>query len=107
MARIDYVPMMGPLPGAQYVPSNSAEGVAFIDAWCTHCARDRALNEGADFDECEDDERCEIVAASFRGQAVEWRCLSGGELACLAFVDVGTEPQQRCERTLDMFGLPW
>jgi hypothetical protein len=31
------------------------------------------MRDGEDQDECDDNELCEIIAASFRGEAVEWR----------------------------------
>jgi hypothetical protein len=100
--------MKGPLPGRQYEPSNGTEGACFLEGWCSNCARDRAMREGADLDECDDDEVCEIIAASFRGEAVEWRELDNGDTVCLAFVAAGTEPPApRCEHTVDMFGMPW
>lgn len=103
----EYVPMKGPLPGSQYVPSNGTEGECFFGDWCMHCARDRAMRDGVELDECDDDEKCEIIAASFRGEAVEWREIDGGTV-CLAFVEAGTEPPPpRCEHTADMFGMPW
>ena len=42
--------------GRKYRPSNGTEGDMFLNAWCCHCARDKAMREGADFDECDDDE---------------------------------------------------
>lgn len=100
----EYVPMTGPLPGERYMPSSGTEGYAFIDCWCTHCARDKAMREGVDIDECDDDEKCEILAASFRDEAVEWRELESGECICVAFVEAGTVPPvPRCEHTVDMF----
>lgn len=71
---------------------------------CGNCARDKAMREGA---ECDDNEKCEIIGASFRGDAVEWRRLPGGEVTCIAFVPAGDSiPPQRDDRTLDMFELP-
>lgn len=100
-----YVPMKGPLPGAQYEPSNGTEGASFLDAWCSNCARDKAMREGVDIDECDDNEKCEIIAASFRGEAVEWREMPNGDAVCLAFVEAGkTPPTPRCANTVDMFG---
>lgn len=101
----EYIPMTGPLPGERYMPSNGTAGEGFIEAWCCNCARDKPMSEGKDFDECTDDEVCEILAASFRDEAVEWRRLDNGELVCLAFVQAGTEvAPPRCEHTVDMFG---
>ena len=99
-----YVPMKGPLPGKRYMPSNGTEGEAFLESWCGGCARDRSMRDGVDLDECDDDEKCEIIAASFRDEAVEWRELDGGECVCLAFVAAGTAPHApRCEHTIEMF----
>lgn len=101
----EYVPMAGPLPGVQYEPSNGTEGAFFLEYWCTNCARDKSMREGVDLDDCDDNEKCEIIAASFRSEAVEWRELDNGETVCLAFVQAGTTPPPpRCQHTDDMFG---
>lgn len=87
-----------------YTPSNGSEAMFFIDQWCSRCARDKAMREGADFDECDDNELCEIIAASFRGEAVEWRELENGDVTCVAYVRHGDAiPDPRCAHTLDMF----
>lgn len=103
---MSYVPTPGPLPGDQYILGR--DGYEFIDAHCSKCARDRALREGVDADECDDNELCEIVAASFRGEAVEWRILQAGtpeaQSLCTAFVPAGQPiPPPRCGATVDMF----
>lgn len=98
-----YVPMTGPLPGVQYTPSNGTEGYSFLESWCGDCQRDRAMREGVDIDECDDNEKCEIIGASFRGEAVEWRDL-GDKCVCLAFVPAGDPvPEPRDTLTIDMF----
>lgn len=62
------------------------------------------MREGCDVDECDDNERCEIIAASFRGKAVEWRVLETGEVFCMAFVPAWEPiPEPRCTATIDMF----
>ena len=71
------------LPGEQYTPSNSDEGYAFLGDWCANCQRDKAMREGCDFDECDDNEKCDIIAASFRGEAVEWRDTGTGLICAL------------------------
>ena len=102
-----YEPTPGLLPGTQWQPSNASVGHGFINDWCGQCARDKAMREGADFDECDDNELCEILAASFRGQAVEWRRMPSGEVKCIAFVPAGEQiPPRRCSKTQDMFELP-
>lgn len=98
-----YVPTPGPLPGEQWVPSNGTEGDSFLCAACGNCARDKSMREGVDLDECDDNEKCEIIAASFRGEAVEWR-IENGEVFCTAFVEAGQEiPPPHDEFTLDLF----
>lgn len=92
------------LPGDQFIPSNSDVGHAFIDQWCSHCARDKAAREGAEIEECDDNEVCQILGASFRGEAVEWRELPDGQVKCMAFVPAGQPlPTPRCPLTADMF----
>jgi hypothetical protein len=96
--------MVGPFPGERYTPANGTEGVMFFDEWCSHCARDKAMREGVEVDECDDNEKCEIIAASFRGEHVEWRELEDGTVKCMAFVAAGEAiPAPRCEHTVDMF----
>lgn len=72
----------------QYLPSNGTEGESFFDSWCRYCQRDKAMREGADFDECDDNELCEIIAASFRGPVKEWIEDDSGP-RCTAFVEAG------------------
>lgn len=104
---MEYVPTPGPLPGEQWKPSNATVGDSFLHHWCGQCARDKAMREGCDFDECDDDEKCEIIGASFRGEAVEWRRMPSGEVKCIAFVEAGKPiPAPRCYKTADMFELP-
>lgn len=101
---MSYVPMVGPHPGVRYMPSSGTEGACFLVAWCGACARDKAMREGADIDDCDDGEKCEIIAASFRDEAVEWRELEDGCRICVAYVPAGTVvPPTRCEHTLDLF----
>lgn len=101
---IDYIPTPGPLPGEQWIPSNGTEGYSFLEQACGNCARDKAMREGVEFENCDDNEVCPIIAASFMGEAVEWRRLENGEVMCTSFVHAGEPiPQPRCERTLDLF----
>lgn len=90
------------LPGKQWVPSNGSEGHDFIESWCMRCERDRAFRECVPVEECDDDELCRILSASFIGKAVEWRELPDGSLTCVGF----SEAQGfavRCEYTADLF----
>lgn len=90
------------LPGVQFVPSNGADGYAFIEEHCCNCALDAEMGQGKPFDECQDHEICEVLCASFRpGGAIEWRELADGSLLCTAFVPNGQ--RRRCTKTRDMF----
>lgn len=100
----DYIPTPEPLPGKQWVPSNGTEGYSFLEAACGNCARDKSMREGVPVEECDDNECCPIIGASFRGEAVEWRILPSDELQCIAFVPAGQPiPAPRCDKTVDMF----
>ena len=93
------------LPGIQWVPSNSDQGYGFLGATCSTCTRDKAFREGVEIDECDDSEKCEIIAASFRGEAIQWRELEDGQVICTSYVEHGKPvPPERCPNTGDMFG---
>ena len=72
----------------QFQPANGSEGAEFMNTWCRRCQRDKSMREGADFDECDDNELCDIIAASFRGQVKEWIEDDSGR-RCTAFVEAG------------------
>jgi hypothetical protein len=73
--------------------------------WCHECQRDKAMREGADFDECDDNEVCPIIAASFQGTVPQWVYGPDGQPMCTAFVEAGKPlPVPRCAVTTDMFG---
>lgn len=91
-------------PGEQWIPSNGDVGYSFLSGECGNCARDKSMREGVPIEECDDNELCSIIAASFRGEAVEWRRLPDGEIKCIKFVQAGQPiPEPRCELTPDMF----
>lgn len=83
---------LGPLPGEQWEPSNGTVGESFIANECGQCARD-------------EDEDCEVLAASFRGEAIEWRELPDGQVKCVLFVERGERIPERCPKTKDLFQL--
>lgn len=94
-------------PGEQYTPSNGTEGYSFLEHWCRNCARDKAVRDGEDVDECDDNELCPIIGASFRGEAIEWRELDNGETKCMKFVPAGQPiPPGPDTHTVDMFEVP-
>lgn len=97
--------------GQKYQPSNGTEGEIFFENWCRQCARDKAMSSGEDFDECDDNEVCGIIALTFSHNVndpeypSEWQYDKQGQPCCTAFVEVGkTIPEPRCERTADLFG---
>jgi hypothetical protein len=51
--------------GQKYRPGNADEGEAFFAGWCCECAHDRSMREGAPLEECDDNERCDIIADTF------------------------------------------
>ncbi len=90
--------------GRQWQPSNGTEGQAFIEAWCCECQRDRPLREGRDFLQVDPEtETCQILNASFSGEAVEWQIGADGQPRCTAFVPAGEAvPRPRCGHTLEL-----
>lgn len=91
-------------PGAQWIPSNGTDGYSFLDTHCSQCAKDKAMCEGFPIEECDDNEVCKIIAASFVGKAIEWRELETGEIKCMAFVPTGESiPAPRCTHTAELF----
>ena len=96
--------------GRKYRPSNGAEGEFFFSAWCRGCARDKSMSEGFDYDECDDDQRCDIIGRTFAHDVddpeypKEWCYGMDGQPCCTAFVPVGEPiPPVKCEHTFDMF----
>ena len=96
--------------GDLYRPSNGTEGEYFFDAWCRKCQRDKAMREGCDLDDCDDNERCDLIAASMAfdidedGYPKEWRYGKDGQPCCTAFVPAGDPiPPPRDDLTFDMF----
>lgn len=97
--------------GQKYQPSNGTEGEIFFESWCRQCARDKAMNSGEDYDECDDNEVCGIIALTFSHNVndpeypSEWQYDKQGQPCCTAFVEVGKPIQEpRCEHTVDLFG---
>jgi len=90
--------------GQKYTPSNGTEGEVFWANWCCQCSKDKAMREGAPLEDCDDNERCDILGASFRGEAKEWVYGPDGQPMCTAFHEFGTPVPYRCPETNDMFG---
>jgi len=94
-------------PVKQFKPYGANEGEAFLSAHCATCAKDKCYREGAPVEECDESELCQIIGASFRGEAVEWRILPDGKSACMKYVEfvpgIQANQVERCDNTLDMF----
>lgn len=99
--------------GKPYQPCNGTEGVVFTDAWCGGCARDKAMSEGKPIEECDDDEKCDIIALSMAYRITdsqypkEWVFAHDGQPSCTAFVAVGDPiPPPPDTLTGDLFADP-
>lgn len=95
-----------------FQPSNSIEGDHFHSNWCCKCARDAAMNGDLPIDECDDNQKCEILGNTFiysindPDYPKEWRyCNKTGYPICTAFVEVGEDApnNSRDDKTIDMF----
>jgi hypothetical protein len=84
-----------------YTPRNGSEGEGFFEAFCYHCARDKAFR---DTDYLGDPALgCQILARSYTEQQKEWVEDEQGP-RCTAFTADPTLPE-RCQATPDMFAL--
>jgi hypothetical protein len=90
-------------PPKLYLPSNGTEGHCFFESWCCYCARDKAMREGADFDDCDDDEKCDIIANSFIGPVPEWIYGDDGVPKCTAYVEADSPIPVVDTHTLPLF----
>lgn len=93
----------------KFRPSNGTMGDCFFAGWCFQCQRDKAMREGANIDECDDNERCDIIAQTMIHDVddpeypIEWQYDKNGEPCCTAFVPLGdTVPAPRCEHTMEL-----
>jgi hypothetical protein len=92
----------------KYRPSNDTEGDIFMDVWCRHCARDKAMREGLDVDECDDDQLCKIIALTMEYKTddpeypIEWQYKNGHPI-CMAFIQAGQPVPLKDDLTMDLF----
>jgi hypothetical protein len=96
------------IAGQKYQPSNGTEGECFISNWCGNCARDKPMSEGKPFEECDDNELCDILSRSYHNindpdYPTEWQYGSDGQPRCHAFVEVGQPIPAKDDHTSDMF----
>jgi hypothetical protein len=91
-------------PGELYIPSNSDDGHCFMESWCCQCARDKAMRDGANLEDCDDNEKCEIIANSFVGPVPEWIYGPDGVPRCTAYIDADRPlPASIDTQTLPLF----
>jgi len=94
------------MAGKPYRPGSGTEGMAFDDAWCAYCERDKAYRDGGP--DADPAIACQIIAATFAFEIAdprypkEWVYDRKGKPCCTAFT---TDPKQpvRCDKTIDMF----
>jgi len=96
--------------GEKYRPSNGTEGELFFDAFCRQCQRDKAMREGIDFVECDDNERCDLIEATYGlypddpDYPAAWQYGKDGQPCCTDFIPAGEPiPVPRCDKTLELF----
>lgn len=94
--------------GQKYQPSNGTEGECFHAAWCCECARDLAMSEGMPIEECDDNQKCDILGRSFLGidhpqYPTEWQYGKDGQPCCTAFVPAGQPIPVPDLHTRDLF----
>ncbi len=96
--------------GEKYRPSNGTEGDFFFSAWCCKCQRDKSMREGCDVNECDDNERCDIIGNTMCFDVEddeypkEWQIGKDGQPCCTAFVPAGEAiPAPHDDLTIDMF----
>lgn len=93
----------------KYRPSNGTEGEIFFDNWCRQCARDKAMSEGWDYDECEESQICTIVwrTSAFHldepEYPIEWILDENDTPKCTAFIKTGETVPFKDDLTVDMF----
>ena len=92
----------------KYRPSNGTEGDIFMQNWCCHCARDKVLSEGLDFDECDGDQICNIIANTMAfdiddvAYPVEW-VYKNKQPVCSAFIQAGHPVPFKDDLTMNLF----
>lgn len=80
-----------------------------MNAWCRHCERDKAMREGLNVDECDDNELCQIIPMTMAFNIEdpkyprEWCYDAEGRPQCTAFVQAGHPIPLKDDLTMDMF----
>jgi len=96
-----------------YRPNNGSEGAWFHSTWCAKCINDAVMNGTQSYNDCNDDDLCQIIPATMFLEVddskypTEWICDKDGKNPrCTAFIDLKTGlsiPPMRCPKTIDMF----
>ena len=96
--------------GEKYRPSNGTEGQLFLDAFCRRCQRDGAMRSGANVEDCDDEERCDLIGLTMvhdvedHEYPIEWQYGKDGQPCCTAFIEAGQPiPEPRCTQTMELF----
>lgn len=105
-----FAAMLTHLAGEKYRPSNGTEGQLFLDAFCRRCQRDAAMRTGANVEDCDDEQRCEIIGLTMIHDADEpeyptaWQYGKDGQPCCTQFIEAGNPiPEPRCTHTQEIF----
>lgn len=106
----DFAAMLVKRAGEKYRPSNGTEGQLFLDAFCRRCQRDGAMRAGEPVEECDDNQRCDLIGLTMihdieaRKYPSEWQYGKDGQPCCTAFIPAGDPiPTPRCTKTLELF----
>lgn len=79
-------------PLRPYRPSNGTEGVIFMDAWCSKCAKDAEMNGTVRSGDAKAEQLCPIIAATMAYDEDdpkyprEWQYDASDHPVCTAFV---------------------
>lgn len=71
---------------------------------CQNCQRDKAIRDGLDIEDCDDNEVCSLIAKGFQERVPQWVVQPNGDWSCTDYWAVGQEePRSPCLHTEDMF----
>ena len=85
-------PAANEVPVRLYRPSNGTEGVIFMDAWCSKCAKDAEMNGTVRSGDAKPEQLCPIIAATMAYDEDdpkyprEWQYDASDHPVCTAFV---------------------
>lgn len=89
--------------GQQWCPASTDDVHSFEEEYCTRCSRDKVANGTATFATVDDDrDLCPILAAGFRGEAVEWQYRADGKTVCTGFTPLDEPGLPKCPHTMEL-----